>query len=204
MTPYFRVMSWRREMCDDFDFHRRPLGQGRNLDRRTGRKRLRKIPRIHPVHLREVTQIRHEHGRFDDIAKIQPLIRQNRLDILQNPFRLRLNAASDQGAICRIERNLPAGKEEISNANGNAVRPNCFRGSCWGNCLWTHTYVDSGRAASVRKIIDFAHRNPPWRASCLAGPSFSELVDVAFSRPRVSAFRLAFEGQGNEGVAKVV
>lgn len=147
-------MSWGREMCDDFDFHRRALGKGRDLHRRTRWKWLRKIPRIDRVHLREITQIRHEHRRLHHIAKSEALIRQNHLYVLQNAFCLSLNAAAHQGAICRIERDLPAREEKVSDTNRNAIRTDRFGGSLWRNGLWTHTYVDSRAATFGSKIID--------------------------------------------------
>lgn len=148
-------MSWGREMCDDFDFHGRSLRQRRNLDCRTGRERLRKIPGVDRVHLREITQIRHEYGRLDNIAESQPLIAQNNLNILQNPFRLNFDPSRNQGAICRIERNLPACKEEISDPHGDTIWTDCSGSSLRRNGLWTHTYADSLPPNRRRKTIEF-------------------------------------------------
>ena len=153
-------------MCDDFDFHLRRPRQSRHLHRRTGRKRLGKIPCINAVHGPKIAQVRHKNRGFYHVGKLQSLVFEQNLYIFQDPFSLRFDRAADDLARERVERNLARTKKKIADTNGVAIWPYRF-----GRCGRSHSLrfhgqrIASGKR-SGKRIRSASHEIGLTHAAC--------------------------------------
>ena len=102
------------QIRDEVDFHphvaREPGGLNRRA-RRRGRGEELGVDLVHRGELRHIHQL---HRRLDDGG-------QDPAEVLQDAARLGGDAARDEGAGRRVDRNLAGGKQVVARADGLAV-----------------------------------------------------------------------------------
>src|SRR5215212_2864419 len=107
----------------------RALRQGRDLEGRASRGRIREEPGVDGVEGGEVSDVREEAGRLDDVGHRAARGVEHGRKVLERPLGLRLETALDELAGCRIEAHLPGAEHEVVRRDRLAVRPDSGRRS---------------------------------------------------------------------------
>src|SRR5262245_7103528 len=98
---------------DGVDLHPHSPGERRDLDRRAGGRVGRKVAPIHLVHPRELAKVRQEDGGAHDPIHSRPGRLQDRLQVVQDPLHLNLDASLNHLSRRRIQRNLSRHEQQV-------------------------------------------------------------------------------------------
>lgn len=145
----FATKNPQLEVRNHFDFHDGGLRQGGNLDGGTRGKIASEIFGVDFVHAGEVREVGEENGALHHVAERELLIFENRFDVFQNSFGLRLDIAVDEIASGRVERDLSGAEQHVANADSVIVGADCGGGFCGFNDLFgCHNFFFKGKTSN--------------------------------------------------------
>ena len=97
------------------------------MHRRARRRRIDHVPCVDGVHGRELTHVREEHRRPNDVREVGARSLEQRADVAHDLIGLCRDVAVDQPASRGIEADLSGDEEEVARADRGAVWTDRFR-----------------------------------------------------------------------------